>query len=92
LIGTILFVNLSRPFSDTDFFWHLKTGEWIWQHQALPTADPFAYPTPATLDARQRFTLTSYWLSQIAYHLLAPPKRAARRRPTYHLSPTAYAV
>jgi hypothetical protein len=64
-------VDQLQPISDADFFWHLKTGEWIWQHQALPTADPFAYPTPATLDARQRFTLTSYWLSQIAYHLLA---------------------
>ncbi|OGP53721.1 MAG: hypothetical protein A2Y65_01380 [Deltaproteobacteria bacterium RBG_13_52_11] len=28
---------------DPDFWWHLKTGEWIWQHKAIPHADPFSY-------------------------------------------------
>jgi tetratricopeptide (TPR) repeat protein len=28
---------------DPDFWWHLKTGEWIWQHKAVPYVDPFSY-------------------------------------------------
>jgi len=26
-----------------DIWWHLKTGEWIWQHKAIPYVDPFSY-------------------------------------------------
>lgn len=26
-----------------DDWWHLKTGEWIWQHKAVPHVDPFSY-------------------------------------------------
>jgi tetratricopeptide (TPR) repeat protein len=26
-----------------DIWWHLKTGEWIWQHKAIPSVDPFSY-------------------------------------------------
>jgi tetratricopeptide (TPR) repeat protein len=26
-----------------DDWWHLKTGEWIWQHKAVPLVDPFSY-------------------------------------------------
>jgi len=70
LICLLTVVDQFQPISDADFFWHLKTGEWIWQHQALPATDPFAYPTPAHLNAMQRFTLTSYWLSQTAFYLL----------------------
>jgi hypothetical protein len=28
---------------DPDFWWHLKTGEWIWHHKAIPYVDPFSY-------------------------------------------------
>jgi hypothetical protein len=70
LLGAILFVNLFRPFGDPDFFWHLKTGEWIWQHRALPAEDPFAYTTPAHPAGTALFILTSYWGSQVLYHLL----------------------
>jgi tetratricopeptide (TPR) repeat protein len=26
-----------------DVWWHLKTGEWIWAHKAIPQVDPFSY-------------------------------------------------
>lgn len=26
-----------------DIWWHLKTGEWIWQHKAVPLVDSFSY-------------------------------------------------
>lgn len=60
---------LLRPVVDNDFFWHVKTGEWIWQNQALPAEDPFAYTTPHTHSDRAVFLLTSYWLSQIIFYL-----------------------
>jgi hypothetical protein len=27
----------------TDLWWHLKTGEWIWQQHSIPRTDPFSY-------------------------------------------------
>jgi hypothetical protein len=26
-----------------DLWWHLKTGEWIWQQRSFPQGDPFSY-------------------------------------------------
>lgn len=59
---------LLRPTEDTDFFWHLKTGEWISGHGSLPVADPFSYTSPAVTTTGVRFTLTSYWASQLLYY------------------------
>lgn len=58
---------LLRPIMDPDFFWHLKTGEWIWQHQALPTADVFSFAGPQQPDSRQLVILQGYWLAQVLY-------------------------
>lgn len=33
----------SQKIADPDFWWHLKTGEWIWGHKAIPHVDPFSY-------------------------------------------------
>jgi tetratricopeptide (TPR) repeat protein len=33
----------ANKIADPDFWWHLKTGEWIWQHKAIPHVDPFSY-------------------------------------------------
>ena len=27
----------------TDLWWHLKTGEWIWEQHSIPRTDPFSY-------------------------------------------------
>ncbi len=64
-IFLVSFLHLTRGFNDPDFFWHLKTGEWICQNKALQTNDPFAFTTPQTYDSRKHFILTSGWLSQI---------------------------
>jgi hypothetical protein len=34
---------------DPDVFWHVKTGEWIWTHHAVPTRDYFSYTAPGPL-------------------------------------------
>lgn len=69
----LLFVGLCltyllRPIMEPDFYWHLKTGAWIWEHGALPTADPFSFTGPQQPDARQLLILRGYWLAQLLYH------------------------
>jgi hypothetical protein len=69
-IAAVLFFSLLRDIRANDFFWHLKTGEWIWQHGALPSDDPFSFTTQGLDRIRDHFVLTSYWLSQVLYYLL----------------------
>ena len=38
----------AEKIADPDFWWHLKTGEWIWQHKAIPHVDPFSYTFKGT--------------------------------------------
>ena len=45
LLTLLLGWAVSRPIGDPDLGWHLKAGEWIWRHGALPRSDPFGYPT-----------------------------------------------
>jgi len=70
--GAGLFLALTyllAPIADPDFFWHLNTGEWIWEHKSLPPADPFGVSLDVP-DIRQRFILTSSWLAQLGYYWL----------------------
>lgn len=72
LVALILAVSatyLFRQIYDPDFFWHLKTGEWIWQHGILPTSDPFTHTATEPATPRQLYLLTSYWLCQILYYV-----------------------
>lgn len=60
---------LLKPIYDNDFFWHLKTGEWIWQNLRLPDHDIFNYTTSTIVTPAIKFTLTAYWLSQVMLYL-----------------------
>ncbi|HMB08573.1 MAG TPA: hypothetical protein VKP69_33185, partial [Isosphaeraceae bacterium] len=31
-----------RPVTDPDIWWHLRTGQWIVEHGAVPITDPFS--------------------------------------------------
>ena len=53
-----------QPIRDPDFFWHLKTGEWILEHRALPGEYLFAVAPQKTPPETQRFAMTSYWMAQ----------------------------
>jgi hypothetical protein len=61
----------STEVEDTDFWWHLKTGQYIVQHHALPVPDPFAYTTamnPVAYPGEEQvrhFNLTHEWLAQV---------------------------
>ena len=74
LYGAMIVVTVSwvlGPFNDPDFFWHLKTGEWIWQHGVvLPAQDPFNYANRSVEPVVVQFAFRAYWLSQITYHLI----------------------
>jgi hypothetical protein len=37
-----IFIMAVRPMIDTDTWWHLRTGQWILDHQALPEVDRFS--------------------------------------------------
>jgi hypothetical protein len=70
LLFAISFLDLIEPISDSDFFWHIATGRWIVDNKALPEKDPFSYTTPNINTTREKFILTSYWLSQVSYYTL----------------------
>jgi hypothetical protein len=61
-----LFAIFAGPIEDTDFWWHLKTGQWIAQQHRLPVPDPFSYKTGG--DATARFNLTHEWLAQLTLY------------------------
>jgi len=70
LLFTALLVGiyLSRPLYDPDFYWHLKTGQWIWQKKALPHMDLFGIPPLPQPSPRTEFIYTSYWLLQLVLY------------------------
>ena len=38
-----LFAMAARVSADTDTWWHIRTGQWIVEHRALPAIDPFSH-------------------------------------------------
>ena len=75
----LFFVLILGVFSvqikDPDFWWHLKTGEYIYTSGTVPSTDPFAY-TSLSKDPihpesnRIRFILSQYWLAQVIFFLI----------------------
>jgi hypothetical protein len=65
----------STEIGDTDFWWHLKTGDYILAHRALPLPDPFSFtagsapPAYSGEERTRRFNLTHEWLAQVAWSL-----------------------
>jgi len=67
---TLMFTT---PVGEGDYFWHVKTGQWIWQHKSLPTSDPFSFTVggetpPAPDSGRVPFLLKQYWLGQLIFY------------------------
>src|ERR1039457_6494326 len=70
LTGVCLLGLFSTEIADTDFWWHLKTGQYIVERHSPPVPDPFAYTTSAAAAYRgeervRHFNLTHEWLSQV---------------------------
>jgi len=75
LVFIYIFGLFSEKIWDPDFWWHLKTGEYISQTGAIPTQDPFAFTSlakdPIDPDSRRiRFILAQYWLAQVILFLV----------------------
>ena len=76
-LTALLLVGLfSTEIADPDFWWHLKTGQYIVTRHRLPTPDPFAYttasaaPVSAAEAATRHFNLTHEWLAQAVWYLV----------------------
>ena len=63
-ILTYAFLTLLVPIQDPDFWWHLKTGDYIVENRELPTNDPFSHTDLSAEGKRERFILTYCWLYQ----------------------------
>ena len=76
LTAVFLLGFFSTEISDPDFWWHLKTGQYIATEHRLPVPDPFAYTTaiapPVSADeaATRQFNLTHEWLSQAVWYII----------------------
>jgi hypothetical protein len=70
LVGLNLIGWFSTPVADTDFWWHLRTGQLIVQSHSLPVPDAFSYTLAKAHEAYSgesslwHFNLTHEWLSQ----------------------------
>src|SRR4030042_3372711 len=78
ILITLLLLFIFNVFAvdiwDPDFWWHLKTGEYIYQTRALPEKDPFAFTSlpkdPLHPESKRiRFILNQYWLSWVTFYL-----------------------
>lgn len=63
LYGIALFVIAVRPTLDPDMWWHLRTGDYIWQ-QGIPRQDVFSHTVA------EHVWITHEWLSQALMWLL----------------------
>ncbi|MBI3479900.1 MAG: hypothetical protein HY016_06035 [Nitrosomonadales bacterium] len=62
-----MFVYHTYPLGLSDFWWHLNTGRWIWEHGTMPVDDPFLFTSASPLDARASLILRGYPLSQLLF-------------------------
>ncbi len=71
LLWSCLLPQLHYPVQDGDYYWHIRSGDYILVNQELPEQDPFSFTTPDKHDLdenanmRTEFILTQYWLAQI---------------------------
>ena len=74
LIVAGLFVALAAsslaPIRSNDYFWHLATGRWIWEHHALPLTDPFGIASSHApwINGEWLFDAALYPLFQLGGH------------------------
>ena len=62
---SFIFLFHTFPLGLSDFWWHMNTGRWIWEHGALPVDDPFLYSSVSPLDVRATQILRGYPLFQL---------------------------
>jgi hypothetical protein len=76
LCGILLLGLFSREIYDSDFWWHLRTGQYIMEKHSLPVPDPFAWTTAEAHNAypgearTRQFNLTHEWLAQVIFYAI----------------------
>ncbi|NWF51828.1 MAG: hypothetical protein HXY47_01945 [Nitrospirae bacterium] len=70
LFLTALIVTFLGPIADIDFPFHLKTGEYIYEHKMIPKDDPFTFHGKGILTDKEIFMLSQYWLAQVIFYKL----------------------
>ena len=77
LLAALLLLGMFSPeIADSDFWWHLKTGQFLVEQHRLPVPDPFAFTTARAHDAyagepvTRYFNLTHEWLAQAVMYLV----------------------
>src|SRR6185503_16687689 len=58
------FLLASRPLSDGDFWWHLKTGEYIVHNFSIPRLDFYSFTNPG------KYWVAHEWLSEVIFYLV----------------------
>ncbi len=58
------FMLASRPLSDGDFWWHLKTGEFIFHHHSIPRVDTYSFTNYG------KVWVAHEWLSEVIFYVL----------------------
>ncbi len=53
---------IADPVLDSDVWWHLRVGQWVCQHRAVPANDPF------TLYGRERPWVAYSWLFEVVLY------------------------
>jgi len=60
----LLALALQYRTTDADFWWHLRTGQWILENRAIPYTDPFSFT------AEGRPWIAHSWLAEVGMVLL----------------------
>jgi len=66
VLAVCLFLHATKPISNSDFWWHLKSGETMVTQQGLLHTDPFTFHPDENPTSREKVILKGYWLWQIA--------------------------
>ncbi len=56
-VGAFLVVKIG----DSDTWWHVRTGQWIWDHRAIPRVDPFSHTAPGPWRYTEAFAQLLYY-------------------------------
>jgi hypothetical protein len=63
-----VFINFLGPIIDPDFPFHLKSGEYIYQHMEIPNDDPFSFYGEGIVTDWERLVLAQYWVAQVIFY------------------------
>ena len=70
LVFASIFIFYTYPMGLSDYWWHMSSGRWIWEHGAIPSVDQFTYSYPQDEDIRRTVILQAYYLGQVSFYFV----------------------